>query len=145
MSGKMKKKILIVDDEPGIVRLLSMRLKAKGYDIFEAYDGLECVQIAEKEVPDLILLDFKMPLMSGLVAFEKLIQLDITKNIPVVFMTAYPKLEVKNQVVFMGAKGFISKPFISKDLELIIEGIINDHDFDSDYKNKVDQTYIPLN
>jgi CheY-like chemotaxis protein len=145
VSGKMKKKILIVDDEPGIVRLLSMRLKAKGYDIFEAYDGLECVQIAEKEVPDLILLDFKMPLMSGLVAFEKLIQLDITKNIPVVFMTAYPKLEVKNQVVFMGAKGFISKPFISKDLELIIEGIINDHDFDSDYKNKVDQTYIPLN
>ncbi len=140
----MKKKILIVDDEPGIVRLLSMRLKAKGYEIFEAYDGLECVQIAEKEVPDLILLDFKMPLMSGLLAFEKLIQLDITKNIPVVFMTAYPKLEVKNQVVFMGAKGFISKPFISKDLELIIEGIINDHDFDSDYKKKVDQTYIPL-
>ncbi len=60
-------------------------------------------------------------------------------------MTAYTKLEVKNQVVIMGAKGFISKPFISKDLELIIEGIINDHDIDSDYKNKTDPTFILLN
>jgi len=50
----MKKKILIVDDEPGIVKLLSMRLKSKGYQVFQAYDGKECVEIAEKEIPDLI-------------------------------------------------------------------------------------------
>ena len=137
----MKKKILIVDDEPGIVRLLSMRLKAKGYEVFEAFDGLECVKIAEEEVPDLILLDIKMPVMSGIAAFEKLIQLDITKEIPVIFMTAYPKLEVKNQVLYMGAKGFISKPFISKDLELIIEGVINGHDFNSEYQNIDQHTY----
>ncbi len=137
----MKKKILIVDDEPGIVNLLSMRLKAKGYEVFEAFDGLQCVKIAEEEVPDLILLDIKMPHMSGIKAFEKLIQMDITKNIPVVFMTAYPKLEVKNQVAFMGAKGFISKPFISKDLELIIECLIYNHDISSDCQNIDQHTY----
>ena len=126
------KKILIVDDEPGIVNLLSMRLRAKGYEVFEAFDGLQCVEIAKKEVPDLILTDIKMPVMSGITAFEKLIQMDMTKNIPVVFMTAYPKLEVNNQVTLMGAKGFISKPFISKDLELIIEGIIDGNDFYSE-------------
>ena len=136
----MKKKILIVDDEPGIVRLLSMRLKAKGYEVFEAFDGLECVKIAEEEVPDLILLDIKMPVMSGIAAFEKLIQLDITKEIPVIFMTAYPRLELKNQALKMGAKGFISKPFISKDLELMIERVINGYDF-SEYQ-RLDPTYI---
>lgn len=141
----MKKKILIVDDEPGIVRLLALRLKVKGYEVFEAFDGLQCVEIAKEEVPDLILLDIKMPVMDGITAFEKLIQMDITKKIPVIFMTAYPKLEVKNQVVSIGAKGFISKPFISEDLELIIEGVINGHDFSSGYQ-KIDQhTYHHIN
>ncbi len=120
----MKKKILIVDDEPGIVRLLSMRLKAKGYEVFEAFDGIECMKIAIEEIPDLILLDIKMPQGGGIGAFEKLIQIDKTKGIPVIFMTAYPKLEIKNQVLKMGAKGCISKPFISEDFEQTIEMIL---------------------
>ena len=120
----MKKKILIVDDEPGIVRLLSLRLKAKNYEIFEAYDGMECVKVAKREIPDLILLDIKMPQGGGFGAFEKLIQLDVTKKIPVIFMTAYPKLGIKNQVLKMGAKGCISKPFISKDFEETIGMVI---------------------
>ena len=140
----MNKKILIVDDEPGIVRLLSMRLKAKGYEVFVAFDGLQCVTIAEEEVPDLILSDIKMPVMDGITAFEKLIQMDRTKEIPVIFMTAFPKLEVKNQVIYMGAKGFISKPFISKDLELIIERIIDDNDFNSENQNLDQYTYYHI-
>jgi len=117
----MKKKILIVDDEPGIVRLISMRLKAKGYEVFEAYDGLEGVSVAIKKIPDLILMDIKMPNGGGVGAFERLIQIDITKEIPVIFMTAFPTLEIKNQVLKMGAKDCISKPFISKDFEKTIE------------------------
>jgi len=116
----LKKRILIVDDEPSIVRLLSLRLQVKGYEIIEAYDGLECVKVALKEIPDLILLDIKMPNEDGIGAFKKLIQMDITKDIPVVFMTAYPKLEIKNQVLKMGAKDCISKPFISEDFEQTI-------------------------
>ena len=134
----MKKKILIVDDDPGIVRLLSMRLKTKGYEVFVAFDGLQCVTIAQEEVPDLILSDIKMPFMDGIAAFKKFIQMDITKEIPVIFMTAFPNLEVQDQVIYMGAKGFISKPFISKDLELIIEAVINDRDTNSEYQN-IDQ------
>ncbi len=120
----MKKRILIVDDEPGIVRLISMRLKAKGFEVFEAFDGIECIKIAIKEIPDLILLDIKMPKGGGIRAFENLIQIDKTKGIPVIFMTAYPKLEIKNQVLKMGAKGCISKPFISEDFEQTIEMIL---------------------
>ena len=117
----MKKKILIVDDEPDIVRLLSIRLKSKDYEVFVAYDGVEGVEIAKKEVPDLILMDFKMPRGGGIGAFEKLIQLNITRGIPVIFMTAsYPKSAIKNQVLKMGAKGCIAKPFTSNDFEQTI-------------------------
>ena len=118
LGDRMKKKILIVDDEPGIVRLLSMRLKAKNYEVSVAYDGLDGVKIAEKEVPDLIIMDVKMPHGGGIGAFEKLLQLDVTRGIPVIFMTAsYPQLEIKNQVLKMGAKGCISKPFIYAEFE----------------------------
>jgi len=124
----LKKKILIVDDEPGIVRLLAIRLKAKGYEIVEAYDGLQCLIIAKEEVPDLILLDFKMPLMNGIAVFEEIIKQEATKEIPVLFMTAYPTIEIEDLVLKMGAKGCISKPFISEDFEQTVEMVINKHD-----------------
>ena len=139
----MKKKVLIVDDEPGIVRLLAMRLKAKGYEIFKAYNGLECLMITKEEKPDLILLDIKMPKMNGIAAFELILEQDETKDIPVLFMTAYPTSEIKEQVLKMGAKGCISKPFISIDFEKTIDMIINNYTL-SDYQ-KMYPTYIPLN
>jgi DNA-binding response OmpR family regulator len=69
------------------------------------------VETAKSELPDLILLDIKMPLGGGIKAFQKLQEKDITKNIPVIFITAFPSIKVKQQVIDMGAKGFISKPF----------------------------------
>ena len=143
MGSKLKKKVLIVDDEPGIVRLLAMRLKAKGYEIFKAYNGLECLMITKEEKPDLILLDIKMPKMNGIAAFEVIIEQDETKEIPVLFMTAYPTPEIKEQVLKMGAKGCISKPFISIDFEQTIDMIINKYTL-SDYQKKY-PTYIPVN
>ena len=109
----MKKKILVVDDEPQIVRLLSLRLKAKNFNVLSAYDGHQCVQVAKVEIPDMILLDIKMPLGGGIIAFENLKRLSETKNIPVIFITAFPSAEIKKQVMDMGAEDFISKPFKS--------------------------------
>ena len=79
IEDELKKKILIVDDDPKIVKLISMRLMTKGYEVFVSNDGVDCVKIAQREVPDLILLDIMMPHRSGLRAFEKLLQLDITR------------------------------------------------------------------
>jgi CheY-like chemotaxis protein len=142
MREKMKKKILIVDDEPGIVRLLSMRLQAKGYETVEAYDGLQCCLVAEEEIPDLILLDIKMPLMNGIAAFEELLKVETTKEIPVLFMTAYPTAEIRDQVLKMGAKGCISKPFISENFEQTVDMVIHKYEL-SDYQ-KIYPTYMPL-
>ena len=121
----MKKKILIVDDEPHIVKLISVRLMAKGYKVLFANDGMDCVKIAKREVPDLILLDIMIPHGGGIRAFEKLLQLDITRNIPVIFMTAYPKAEIKTQVMRMGANGHISKPFIGTEMEETIQNVLS--------------------
>ena len=109
----MKKKILVVDDEPQIVRLLTLRLKAKNFDVISAYDGYQCVQVAKAELPDLILLDIKMPLGGGIKAFEKMKSISSTSNIPVIFITAFPSVEVKKLVMEMGAEDFVSKPFNS--------------------------------
>lgn len=116
----MKKKILVVDDEPQVVRLLSLRLKANNFDVISAYDGYQCVEVAKLELPDLILLDIKMPLGGGVKAFENLKNIATTNTIPVIFITAYPSIEVKKQVMEMGAEDFISKPFNS---EVLIEKI----------------------
>ncbi len=138
----MKKKILIVDDEPGIVKLLSMRLKAKGYETVEAYDGVQCCLVAEEEIPDLILLDIKMPHMNGIEVFEEIIKLDATKEIPILFMTAYPTKEIKDLVLKMGAKGCISKPFISENFEQTVDMVINKYTL-SDYQ-EIYPSYMPL-
>jgi DNA-binding response OmpR family regulator len=120
----MKKKILVVDDEAQIVRLLSLRLQANNYDVVVAYDGYQCIQITQEENPDLILLDIKMPLGGGIKAFETLRKNQNTENIPVIFITAFPSVEIKKQVIDMGAEGFIAKPFSSDDLLEKIRSII---------------------
>ncbi len=110
----MKKKILIVDDEPQVVRLIALRLKANNFNVIGAYDGYQCVQVAKSELPDLILLDIKMPLGGGIRAFETLKNINATSMIPVIFITGFPTTQVKKQVMDMGADDFISKPFTSK-------------------------------
>lgn len=107
----MKKRILVVDDEKSIVRLLSIRLHSQNYEVLTAYDGSQCVKVAKAEKPDLILLDIKMPSGSGIKAFENLQNFKETKDIPVIFITAYPKPELKDLVFEMGATGFVTKPF----------------------------------
>ncbi len=120
----MKKKILVVDDEAQIVRLLTLRLQANNYDVVVAYDGYQCIQMAKEENPDLLLLDIKMPMGGGIKAFENLRSNTNTENIPVIFITAFPSVEVKKQVIEMGADGFIAKPFGSEELLNKIRSII---------------------
>lgn len=109
-------KILVVDDEPQIVRLLSQRLKANGYETFTANDSYQCIKMAKEVKPDLILLDIKMPAGGGIHAFNTLKSSVYTSTIPVIFITAYPSDEIKKQVKELGADGFFAKPFNSIEL-----------------------------
>jgi len=136
----VNKRILIADDDASTVWMLSLRLQARNYKVLKGYDRSECVKIALKEVPDLILMDMKMPNGDGIWAFEKLLQLDTTRNIPVIFMTAYPKAEIKTQLLKFGVKGVISKPFISVDFEQTIATTLGTGEFMYRKRNEENNT-----
>jgi DNA-binding response OmpR family regulator len=112
----MPKKILVVDDELNVLRVIASRLKANNYDVVTASDGIYAVKKAVEEKPDLIILDIKMPAGGGVSVFENLRHLDNTITIPVIFITAYPTEEIKSQVLEMGAVDFVAKPFNPEEL-----------------------------
>ena len=111
-----KKKILIVDDEPHIGLLLNSRLKAAGYDVVVAYDAMQGFRAAITEMPDLILLDIRMPAGGGAGVFENLRNNVKTALIPVIFMTAHPNEDIEKACRDSGAADFIPKPFESADV-----------------------------
>ena len=120
----IKKKILIVDDEPSILRLMSKRLKDIGYETFTANDTYQCIKITREVKPDLILLDMQMPAGGGLQAFENLKASVYTSMIPIIFITALPGEEVKDLIMELGADGYFSKPLRFAELQKKIKDII---------------------
>jgi len=122
----MAKKILIADDEPDIVKMLSMRLKAYGYEVMGVFDGLQAVREAYKERPDLIILDIKMPVGDGYTVFENLKRSVQIRLIPIIFISALPPREVEEKVAQLGAQGFIAKPFDSKELVAKVQKILGE-------------------
>ena len=114
------KKILVVDDEPGEVMVVSKFLKHSGYDVLTASDGLECIAKAEDELPDLILLDNLMPNMDGQTALWKLRASKATKDIPVIMVTALASEKNIAGAQKSGAVEYVVKPF---DYTILLEKI----------------------
>ena len=106
---EMAKTILIADDEPGVVKILGMRLRANGFQIVTAYDGDKTIELACQEKPDLIILDIKMPDRDGYSVFEDLKASADTMSIPVIFFSALPPEQAREKATQLGADGFVSK------------------------------------
>ncbi|MBF0449610.1 MAG: SpoIIE family protein phosphatase [Candidatus Magnetomorum sp.] len=104
-------KILIVDDTPVMLTVLQKFLEMEGYCVLPASSGPDARAIAEKETPDLILLDIMMPGESGLETCEQLKQNSITADIPVIFISAVTDIESKVKGFAIGAVDYITKPF----------------------------------
>lgn len=106
-----QKKILLVDDEVDFVEVLRVRLENNNYEVIVAYDGEEGLEKAEREAPDLIILDIMLPKISGFDVCRKLKVDENFKNIPVIMLSA--KFQA-NDIKFgmaMGADAYITKPF----------------------------------
>jgi len=121
----MKKKILIVDDEPNIIMTLEYSLKKKNYDILVARDGSEVISLLDSTIPDLVLLDIMMPEIDGYETLKYLKSKADFKNIKVVFLSAKTKKSDIEKGMEAGADGYITKPFTIKNIVKTIEELIN--------------------
>ena len=112
----MMKKILIIDDEPDILRAAKVRLMSFGYEVLTAGDGSDIINLVQKNMPDLILLDLRLPHMDGDKICIILKADDKLKTIPVIIFTASSDPTTSKKVKDSGAEGYLIKPFDTEDL-----------------------------
>jgi DNA-binding response OmpR family regulator len=105
------KKILVVDDLPENVFMLQDRLEHEGYEVLTAYDGYSGIDKAKEHLPDLILLDVMMPDITGLEVCQILVNEPMTKEIPIILVTAKSGAEDTKEGLEAGAFDYIKKPF----------------------------------
>lgn len=118
----MKKKILIVDDIKETCEILAEALAEEGYQTFYALDGRTALNKVKKNKPHLVLLDIRMPKMSGIEGLEQIKKID--KDVVVVMITAYSALDTAKEAMRLGAYDYVSKPFDLKFIKAVIrEGL----------------------
>lgn len=106
-----KGKILVVDDEYDLVKMISIRLEANNYEVITAKDGIEALERAKNENPRLIILDLMLPKMDGYVVCETLKKDDRYSKIPIIMLTARAQKLDKEIGAEVGADYYITKPF----------------------------------
>ena len=106
-----RKRILLIDDEVDFVDVLRVRLENSNYEVIVAYDGEEGLEKAEREEPDLIILDIVLPKISGFDVCRKLKIDENLKNTPIIMLTAKFQANDIKFGVAMGADAYIAKPF----------------------------------
>jgi two-component system, OmpR family, alkaline phosphatase synthesis response regulator PhoP len=121
MPDKVKKKILVVDDEPDIVTAVSDRLAFEGYEVITAGDGQTALNMAREQNPDLVILDVMMPKIDGF-KVSRLLKFDKkNKHIPIIMLTAKTQESDKKIGKEMKADEYICKPFDQEELVKVIK------------------------
>ncbi|MGD0707488.1 MAG: response regulator [Anaerolineaceae bacterium] len=121
-------KILVAEDEKDIRDLVVFALRFAGYDLVSASNGEEAVQMAREEMPDLILLDVRMPRMSGYDACKILKADKMTESIPIIFLTAKGQETEIRAGLAAGAAEYLLKPFALDDLTQKVKELLTTHD-----------------
>ena len=112
----MAKKILIIDDEPDILRAVKVRLMSFGYEVITAGDGNDIINLVQRDVPDLILLDLRLPYMNGDKICTIVKAYDKFKHIPIIIFTASSDPNTRKKVKDSGADGYLIKPLDAEEL-----------------------------
>ncbi len=115
----LKERILVVDDDEGLLRLLTMRLSAMGFDVTTCTTGEEALAVAKREVFNLALTDLRLPDRDGLSVLEELRL--IHPDLPVLLLTAHGSIPNAVEAMQRGAFGYLTKPFDDKELKATIE------------------------
>jgi two-component system alkaline phosphatase synthesis response regulator PhoP len=120
----MKEKILIVDDEKDIIKMLDYNLKKEGFRIVVAFNGEEAVDLAKKEHPDIIILDLMLPGIDGLGVCKALKNESKTVSIPIIMLTAKTQEADKVVGLELGADDYVTKPFSPRELVARIKAVL---------------------
>ena len=115
------KKIMVVDDDPTTIKLLTYMLEKNNYCVISCSNGKEAVEKSKKEHPDLILMDIMMPEMNGIEAMQKIKEVPETKDIPIIILSALGQEIDVMKGLECGAAGYVVKPFDSQSLRRQIE------------------------
>ena len=113
-------RVIVVDDDPRIVKFLTLRLKASGYEVLTANSGLEALELVQAQEPDLLVLDVVMPGMDG---FETLRRVRAVSSVPVIILSAKEASTDKVKGLELGADDYLAKPFSPDELVARIEAV----------------------
>jgi DNA-binding response OmpR family regulator len=122
MDGQ--KKILIIDDEEDIQKLLRIRFEQDGFIVVTADDGEKGIKTAELELPDLILLDIMMPNLDGYSCLKEIRKIQKVKDVPVIMLSGKEEEKVRDLFAFQKISGYIEKPFELDNLVAKIKEIL---------------------
>jgi len=120
----MHKKVLVAEDEKDIRRLVVFTLQRAGFELIEAENGREALELAVQHEPSIILLDVMMPYMDGYEVCRKLRSNPGTANTPVLFLSAKGQHYEVSEGLEAGASGYIVKPFVPKELTARVKDIL---------------------
>lgn len=120
-TTKTPHRVLVVDDEPHLVRAVRMYLELQGYTVFGAHSGQEALDVVREKLPDLVILDVMMP---GLDGFETLEELRRVSNTPVIMLTARGDEDQKVRGLGLGADDYVTKPFSQRELLARVQAVL---------------------
>ncbi|HEX2525526.1 MAG TPA: phosphate regulon transcriptional regulator PhoB [Geminicoccus sp.] len=120
----MKPMILVVEDEPPLQQLLAYNLKAAGFDVAQAYDGEEALQLIDERLPDLVLLDWMLPEISGVELCRRLRRRSDTGRVPIIMLTARTEEHDRLRGLETGADDYVTKPFSPAELTARIRAVL---------------------
>ena len=121
----MAKRLLVVDDDPGLLLAVSDTLRAEGYDVATARRGADALVRVAETLPDLMISDIRMPGMDGYQLVRNLRSNARTRLVPIVFLTAKDETSDRIQGFRSGVDAYITKPFEPEELVAIVAGILN--------------------
>lgn len=116
-------KIIVIDDEPDVIELVTFVLEKDGHEILSETDGAKGLALIQRELPDIVILDVMMPAMDGYTVTSKLFEQEKTRDIPVIILTAKGKVRELFQVLH-NVIGYISKPFEPNTLKSIVNDVL---------------------
>lgn len=120
----MKKRVLLAEDHPGTIEVMQQELEVLGFEVIVARNGLEAVEKATAESPDLIVMDMLMPKMDGFQAAASIRQSPKTKGIPILAATALARPGDREKCLESGCDGYTAKPFTHRQLGAASERIL---------------------